>query len=195
MNNKESLTPLIISLRLTIICFIAVSLLISVNALTIGKIQENSKTEEDRANKFLFANAVSFSEKQIFSSLNEKDKKIIYYFKAFDAGKNTLGYVVYSQGSGFGGAMKVGFSVDTDMKIIKIKLMDNSETPGYGKKYEMEENVKFFYGSNTKEKPLPNNLVSLSPEDKDTVTSATISFKGIAGALEKGVNLLKNEIK
>jgi len=195
MSNNEPLSSLTIAVRLTIICFVAVTLLIAANALTINKILENSKIEEDKANKFLFSNAAKFSEKMIFNSLDDKDKKNFYYFKALDNNNNIIGYIVYTQGTGFGGTMKIGFLVNIELKILKVKLMDNSETPGYGKKYEKEKNIKLFFGTNTAENPIPDNLISLTQDEKDTVTSATISFKGIADGLINGANLVKKEIK
>ncbi len=194
MSNNQSLSPLTIALRLTVICIVAVTLLIGANALTEEKIKDNNEIEEEKANKILFSNAADF-DKMEFSSLDENNKNNFYYFIVKDINQSKLGYVVYTQGSGYGGSMKIGFSVDTDLNILKVKLMDNSETPGFGKKYEKEKNVKLFSGTNTADKPIPLKLISLSQEDKDTVTSATISFKGIAEGLIKGIDLLKKEIK
>lgn len=193
--SKEKLSSIQIATRLTIICFIAAFLLAIANLLTAGKIASNSKIEEDIANKFLFSDATSFSDRIYFESLSEKEKKNFYFFKAMDSNNETIGYIVYTQGSGFGGAMKIAFSTDKDFKILKVKLMDNSETPGYGKKYEKEKNVKLFSGTNTSDKTIPDSLAMLSQEDKDTVTTATISFKGIAAGLKKGVMLLKKEVR
>ena len=90
--------------------------------------------------------------------------------------------------------MKVMVAFDKELKILNAKLLDNSETPGLGKKAENDQYMEKFKNTNTDTNPLPLNKNMLSSADKDSVTGATITFNGVVGAIKKAADLLKNNL-
>lgn len=192
MENKDSV--LIIALKLTLICFVSVLLLSIVNLATESQIKKNKEKAEKEAMIFLIPQAKKFSERTDFKTIEDNLKNSVYYFKAYDNNSEQIGYIISSQGKGYGGKIKVMVALDNELKILNVKLLDNSETPGLGKKAENDQYMNKFIGTNTEERPLPLNKNMLSTTEKDSITGATITFNGVVGAIKEAVDLLKKEL-
>ena len=192
MEKKES--NLIIALKLTLICFVAVLLLSLVNLITDPIIKINQKEIENESNKSLFKNGEKFIKKD-FRSLSENEKKDFYYFDVKDSNDNSLGYVVASNGNGYGGKLKIMIALDFNLKILNVMLLDNNETPGLGRKAQKSVYMEKFKGTNTNSNPLPMNKNNLSSEEKDSITGATLTFNGIVDAISQAINLMKKETR
>lgn len=188
--NKDSI--LMIALKLTSICFISVLLLGFVNLITFKKIEENKIKKEKDAMNFLVPQAKNFSSKKYFKNIEDKLKETIYYYEAYDNISNITAYIVSLSSNGYGGKMKIMMAFDNNLKILNVKLLDNSETPGLGKKAEKDEYMNKFINTNTSERPFPKNKNMLT--SNDSVTGATITFNGIVAGISKAIELLKNEI-
>lgn len=190
---KNNDTALFIALKLTSICFVAVLLLGFINLVTEPKIKKNKEKSEKEAMSLLIPEARDFSDIKNFRSVDESLKKYFYYYEAYN-NSELIGYIVSSQENGYGGKMKVMIAFDKELKILNAKLLDNSETPGLGKKAESDQYMNKFKNTNTHTNPLPLNKNMLSSIDKDSVTGATITFNGIVGAIIKATDLLKDNI-
>lgn len=183
---------LIITGKLTAICFAAVLLLTLINALTYEKIKANEKKVETAAIKELFPAGIP-SDKNYFKNPYTKEADE-YYFIIQDGGK-TIGYVVSVLGSGYGGDMKVMIAMDSNLKIVNMKLLKNNETPGLGRKAEKAEYMEKFKNTNTPEHPFPVSRTDLGSKERDAVTGATITFNGITFAGQKAILLMENIVK
>ncbi len=186
MNNH-----LIVALKLTLICLLAVLSLSLVNFLTEKKIIQNGIIVEEKTNKDLINDAEKFEKKNFKDP--ELQKSGFYYYEA-KKGKNVIGYIISSIGKGYGGDFKLMVAVDTNLTIVNMKMLKNNETPGIGKKAETKEYMKKFVGTNTSNKPFPETKNFLSQEDKDAITGATITFNAIVKATKRALDLLKDEI-
>jgi electron transport complex protein RnfG len=103
------------------------------------------------------------------------------------------GMILELQGSGYGGEMKILARYDEDGTIGAVKLMDNSETPGLGKKAENPAYMDKFIGTGSADDPVPVRKDMLASADADAVTGATITFLGVANALAEGAEYVKTE--
>lgn len=184
---------LIIALKLTVICFVSVLLLSFVNLITNKRINDNNVKIENDTNKQLFSDGKIF-EKKYFKSVgfNQTNE---YYYVVKDNKKQHIGYTIVVICSGYGGDMKVMFATNKTYKILNMKLLNNSETPGIGKSAEKDTYMKKFIGTNTPSFPFPYKKSMLSKEDGDAVTGATITFNGIALGVQKALKALENENK
>ncbi len=99
------------------------------------------------------------------------------------------GWILELKGTGYGGPMTIVASYDTDGSIMVARLMDNSETVGFGKKAEDSDYMKIFVGTGG-EIPVPGTKADLGG-DVDTVSGATVTFVGITDALRAGSDLVK----
>lgn len=190
---EKNLKPITISLRLTVICFVAVLLLGMVDLLTAKKIIEKEKEKEAKANRELIPEGNDFIKKE-FASIDDTLKNIFYYYEVLGVNGQTVGYIVSSEGSGYGGKMKVMTAYNNDLSIISSKLLTNSETPGLGKKAEKDSYMEKFKNTNIEENPFPTNKSMLSDKDGDSVTGATITFDGIVQAIKESNELIAQEL-
>ena len=94
------------------------------------------------------------------------------------------GWIVEIIGTGYGGPLTVVASYDTDGTIMVARLMNNSETVGFGKKAESEKYMEIFTGSGG-DSPVPRTKNELK-EGVDMVSGATVTFSGITEALARG---------
>lgn len=99
------------------------------------------------------------------------------------------GWILELSGTGYGGPMTVVASYDPEGSIMVSRLMDNSETVGFGKKAEDPSYMDIFAGTGG-EIPVPRNKADLGGR-ADTVSGATVTFTGITDALRNGSNLVK----
>lgn len=101
-------------------------------------------------------------------------------YRVFDSHQVPVGYVVMAESTGYGGPMTVLVGINPEGEIIKTEIVKNHETPLY---LEMVISRGFLDGfiGKTISDPLMLN------EDIDGVSGATVSAKGIASAVRKGV--------
>jgi electron transport complex protein RnfG len=98
----------------------------------------------------------------------------------------SAGMLLELVGSGYGGDMKILARYDDDGTIRAVKLMDNTETPGLGKKAENPDYMEKFLGTGSADDPVPVRKDTLEPGEADAVTGATITFLGVSKALAEG---------
>jgi electron transport complex protein RnfG len=103
-----------------------------------------------------------------------------------------VGLILDLRGVGYGGDMKVLARYDSDGTIEAARLMEDSETPGLGKRAENPAYMDKFIGSGSADKPVPVRKDALSPGEADAVSGATITFMGIAKALDEGARYARS---
>lgn len=181
--------------KLTLICFCAVLLLTIVNYVTAGQIERIERKEEKDALSDLFTGRkdLTFTKKSFSDSSVDSNKE--YYFIVKDNSGTLVGYVVsVFNKKGYGGKIKMLAAFNPKLAVIEMKMMTNSETPGFGKKYEKEKNIALFRGSNTMEYPFPLSKSRVKKEYKDAVTGATITFNALRDGGLRAIKLLKDEL-
>ena len=174
---------LIIGSKLALICGIAAVVLGFVNAVTEPVIVQNKVEALQRAIK-----AVA-GDRTVGEQIAVEDHGTIdYYYKIQDPDG---GYIVKMVGTGYGGDMNILAGYRPDGEIFAVQLMENQETPGLGKKAEKDEYMQKFTGTGA-DKPVPVLKGQLPQDEADAVTGATITFVGIAQALEQGSEFVKS---
>ncbi|HOE57461.1 MAG TPA: RnfABCDGE type electron transport complex subunit G [Bacillota bacterium] len=172
---------------LFIICAIAAASLGYTNAVTYDRIQEQMVIAGNEAKKAVLPGAETFEELEdsTFSKIksNEKYNYIsdIYIAKA---GGNIIGYAVKATPKGYGGSMDVIVGVAADGSILGVRVGNNSETPGLGKKAETPKFQEQFNGK-TWDNGI-NVIKSGTPKDNEiaAISGATVT----SGAVTAGVN-------
>jgi len=172
---------------LFIVCAVAAAALGFTNAATFDKIQEQQIVANNEAKKAVLPEADEFEklDDSTFSTIASNVKynyiKEIYVAKA---GGNVVGYAVQAAPKGYGGAIDVVVGITTDGSLQGIKVGNNTETPGLGKKAETPKFQEQFSGK-TWESPI-NVIKSGTPKDNEiaAISGATITSKAVA----EGVN-------
>lgn len=101
------------------------------------------------------------------------------------------GYILQLTGTGYGGEMSLLAGFYPGGEVFAAQLMENQETPGLGKKAEDPAYMGKFLGTGG-ERPVPTGRTELPPAEADAITGATITFLGVARALESGSGFVRD---
>ena len=176
-----------ISLKLGLICAVAALFLGLVNAVTAPRIE---KIREERLLKAL---ADVAGGGRIGEYREVTDHQVVE--GSYDLSLNgNKAYILRLLGTGYGGDMLILASFDIRGKILASKLMENSETPGLGKEAEKPEYMEIFQGRGDRE-DIPLRKNQLPSAAADGISGATVTFSGIAAALDAGSDFIKGGLK
>lgn len=165
-----------------IICLVITAALAGTNALTKDQITKINKENEEKAMKELIV-ADEYKEGKV-----TVDKEECKYNEAVKDGK-TVGYIIQTSEYGYGGEDKVMVAVDTEGKIIAIKVLDvSNETPGLGQNTAKDGFTKQFKGKSGELSAVKNGTAKADNEI-DAVASATISSKAVTRAVNRALKI------
>lgn len=166
---------------LFLICAVVAAVLGEVNAVTIGPITTRQKEKTESAYKAVLPEGDSFT---------ELDPSAYAAFKAtidkISAADNGAGHVVETTFSGAQGSITMAVGVDRDGKCAGISIIKHSETSGLGEvaASASERGVNFrnsFVGKDE----------SITINDIDAITGATITSKAVTGAVATAIEAVK----
>ncbi len=170
--------------KLFLICAIAASVLGFVNAVTEPVIRQRKIRELKEALESLIP------EGEVGKLVKVENNDVVKGYYPVKKDGKLFAYILDLRGNGYGGELKILAGFKGNGEIVNVKLMDNEETPGLGKKAEKPEYMKKFIGTGGT-KPVPVRKDMLSRKDADAVTGASITFMGIANALAEGSEFAK----
>ncbi len=207
---------LIIGLKLCLICAVAALCLGLLNEVTEPVIIARKEREEKDALGQLIPSGVPGEKVSVDGST------VVAYYPVIVKG-NLDKVILNLCGIGYGGDMKILAAYEKDGTIIAVRLLDNLETPGLGKKAEEPAYMNKFRGKGGREEPVPTSKEMLqsarSPaagsgappmesgkqsrfrffpgeaagSSTDTVSGATITFLGVSKALARGAEYVRNK--
>ncbi|SRR5690554_3487439 len=112
--------------------------------------------------------------------MREREQKTTLIYQGENDQGQLVGYAFVGEANGYSGTVRVLVGVDeqTD-KILNIKVLAHTETPGLGSKIEDESFRKQFVDKSV------NDPIKLG-EDIDLISGATISSRAVAEAVRRG---------
>ncbi|MBN1837406.1 MAG: FMN-binding protein [Spirochaetales bacterium] len=172
-------------LKLFAICAVAALALGAVNAITEPRIAEY-KVETLRA---------ALAELTPGSETGEPEEVpgnpvVVTRYPVLTDGQEA-GALLELVGTGYGGDMKILARYDASGEIRAVKLMEDEETPGLGKKAENPAYMQKFIGTGTADKPVPVRKEMLPADEADAITGATMTFLGVSKALAEGAEFVR----
>lgn len=174
--------------KLALIGALSAFALALINSLTAPVIEENNALKLRDALSAVIISGEAGNEITI-----EDNKNVEGYYPVLEDGK-VSGYVLKLTGDGYGGPLDILASYDVSGKVNKVKLMDNSETAGLGKKAENDQYMKVFENTGTAKK-VPLWKSDLSAEKVNEITGASITYYGVAQAVKYGSDLVKSGLE
>ena len=161
------------TLKLLAISSLTALLLACVNAFTADTIAENVRREKDAAVMEIFPEAdESIAQTDIPAAVDE-----LYLVKADG---NAIGYTACVKPLGFGGEMEIMVGVDSDGKVVGIKIVSHSETPGLGSRVSEAEHLMQYNG-------LSGSITAGS--DVQVIAGSTISSKAVASGVSDALSV------
>ena len=162
---KLSLRPTVI---LAVICLIATVMLAGLNRLTTPVIAANEAESANETYRALLPEADDFTqlpcEIEGVTAVMEAD--------------NGAGYVITAQSRGYGGQVSAAVAFSKDGIILGVAMMENSETPGLGRKVTEKAFSDQFVGRTAE---------AFTIDEIDAVTGATISSKAAVAAINLAI--------
>jgi Na+-translocating ferredoxin:NAD+ oxidoreductase subunit G len=176
-----------ITFNLVAVYLVGGMILSVVHALTSPIRYQNKVTAEQSALKSLLPEADRI-EKLGDWKIHEKDAK---YFVA-KKGDDTIGYVVQSFGKGYSSYINTLIAVDKNFRVIKVKVLDQKETPGLGDEIEGDDFTNRLKGKDAAHLKV---LKTDTTEYVQAITGATISSRAVTDdAVHNGVVFIKAKI-
>jgi electron transport complex protein RnfG len=170
-----------LSLILLIFCAVASGILAYINSLTEPVIKDRKAKEEVATRSELIPDA-DFHEARMADGT-------AYFVAVSKASGDTLGYTFIAAKTGYSSKVQTMVGVDKNLTVLKIKVIDQAETPGLGANCTQDWFLKQF------ENRQATDLVV--DKDGGTVKSmagATITTRCIATSIAEQIAMLKAAI-
>ncbi|MFO7781400.1 MAG: FMN-binding protein [Spirochaetia bacterium] len=177
--------------RLAIICIVAALVLALVNAVTAPVIAQNRQEALDAALQQIVGNAEVGDRIPVDG---EESEIVRAYYPVGTPRPPASRYVVELLGTGYGGEMQILTGIAADGEIFSAVLMQNAETPGLGKEAERSGYMERKFIGKGDEEPIPATRSDLPPEEAEAVSGSTVTFMGIAEALQAGSRFVKERL-
>lgn len=174
-----------LGLILLAFCVVATGILAYVNSITKPKIENLKRIEAETARGELIPNAV-------FEPVTIKtgQDSLVYFIATDMATKELKGYTFTAAKIGYSSTVKTMAAVDANFKLINIKVIDQSETPGLGANCTKPEfNAKF------KGLTLDELKVDKDGGKVAAMTGATITTRAVTNSLKEQISIIKKDVE
>ncbi len=169
MNTKEVVKP---ALVLLLISAVAAACLGAVSEITKEPIDQQAKKTLNESMKAVMPEASSFEELEV-----EKEGTITAVYQADNGG-----FVLTTEPSGFGGAVKTMVGIDAEGVITGLRVTGHAETPGLGAKATDPSFYEQFGGK--------SGTVTVTKDGGEIVpiTSATITSRAVCSGAQEALD-------
>ncbi|MBQ9736809.1 MAG: RnfABCDGE type electron transport complex subunit G [Clostridia bacterium] len=190
MRNKEIL---VVSLKLFLITAVTSLLLAAANKITAPIIAQNAKNLEVAAKQEVLPMAADFMTSEI-PKFELEDVTIDSLSVGLDKkGGNILGYVVTATSKkGYGGNIRVMVGIDKDLKVLRAKIMESSETAGLGANASKPQFIDQFIGADSKLTVVKGEA---QKGEVSAITSATVTSKAVTSCVNAALDAAKAKSK
>ena len=196
--NKQIVHDALILTAFTLVLGLILGAVYGITKPSIDKANEETKKEAYQA---VFAEAVSFNQKDFDSEKADAmvadagyDDTIDDVEEAVDASGNVLGYVItVTAKDGSQGSITFSVGIKNDGTVNGYSITDISETPGLGMKAQEEE----FYSQFENKKVDAFTVVKQKPASDDqieAITGSTITSKAMANGCNAALYYFQNAL-
>lgn len=182
------------AITLCAICIVVSLSLAFTYSATRGKIVERETMAAEAARKEVLKAAESFEKLENINEANSTNSIVKEIYKGIQGGK-TVGYVVAAEPKGYGGAIGLSIGIDTEGKLLGIKIGNHTETPGLGTK-AAEPAFKSQLTDILPKAPL--TVVKgkkTKPEEIEAISGATITSKAVVDAAQAALDAVSEIVK
>ncbi len=162
---------------LTTIMIISATVLTFVYQSTTPLINEHAAVAKEKAILAVLPGAVEYK-------LIEEGGLELY--QGLDESGSIVGTALEHEGKGFQGAIKLMIGMDLkEEKLLKIKILDQLDTPGLGARISEDEFKDQFKGKNFSDE-------FVAKADVDAIAGATISSQAVSDILKNAIKTVKD---
>ncbi|MCM8786512.1 MAG: FMN-binding protein [Candidatus Omnitrophica bacterium] len=161
---------------LFLICFFAASFLAKVYSIAKPRIEQRAKVEFQNTLKQLIPQGERF--------LPIKVDDAIVYYKVYTSSDKMVGIIFQTQAKGYSSTINTLVAMSPSFEIIKLKVIDQKETPGLGSRITDKEFVEQF------SKKQIHQISKLH-----TITGATVSSRAVIMAVAEKAKRIEELLK
>ena len=168
------------AIMLCIICLITTGLVAATFVSTQAARDEQAAITANANRRELCPDAASFEAIELTDE--QQDSGLTEAFTALDADGKVIAWLINAQAKGYGGQVPVLAVIDPDGTISGLKILNNNETPGLGKKVANAS----FYSQFINQSAISEFVVKNASGNQiliDAIAGATISSKAVTSAV------------
>lgn len=188
---------------IAIISFVFLSIISTINWLSIDRIELNQRLKEKQSLLYTFDISVpaSASPKEVEITYDEtiisKNIDEMTFYVAIDkVTQQKLGYGIKLNGRGVWGPLTGFVVLSPDLESLSgIDIVSHSETPGLGGRITEDEYREQFRGVVLNKEGLPLVYRPSSMGNVDSITGATGSSRAVLGEINNHINILISYVK
>jgi len=176
---------------LFVICLVVAASLALTHAITKDKIAERAAIDAENARREVLADADSFSRVENIEEYINENQELDIVKEVYKGVKNntSVGYVFLVVTKGYGGDMEVTVGINNKGEITGVKIGNNSETPGLGRKVTEDAFTSQFSGFAPSEPLQVVKRKKAKKEEIEAISSATISSRAVTKAVQAAVDM------
>jgi len=185
-----------LGLVLLVITVIASGILAFVNDLTKDQINSNKAlAEEDARQKVLFVASRFEKQIKILPSVEKEANPLknqgdtgpseFVYYQGYDASDDLVGYTFVASRYGYSSEVKTMVGLGLDYKVIKIKVIEQAETPGLGANAATDVFQNRFVDQNQEQLKVIKDGGKI-----ESLTGATITSRAVTESIAEGLAVI-----
>jgi electron transport complex protein RnfG len=122
---------------------------------------------------------------------NERGKPVTIYRGTIGSQVNALAWEI--SGQGYAGEMRLILGLDSNGKVLGVRVLSHAETPGLGDKIEVAKDpwILGFNGLSLGDPPASEWAVKKDGGRFDQFSGATITPRGVVGAIKEGLSFFQ----
>lgn len=172
---------------LVVVCALTAGALALTDGVTKDRIAANKAKVEEEARKAVLGDVAFEKSSARKAVLGGAELEIFEYF---DAAGRKVALAAKGTGKGFGGKIEFMLGIDPEGRILGVKVVSHTETPGLGTKVMADDFLGQFRGLSAAEAALRRE----DPSGRvDAITGVTVSTRAISGGIRKLLDLMKDE--
>ena len=176
---------------LFVVCAVAALALAATEQITAPRIAALKVEEMERAKKQALPAAATFVDLVLPVTLPDGSSASKTVFIGYDQDKNIIGVVQTGSSKGYAGPINLVVGLDTELKMVNLKVATPNETPGLGTKLKEEDFLNKFFAQC---QALGAKMVYALKKDQgnvDGITAATISSRAFCRGIQEMVDFAR----
>lgn len=111
------------------------------------------------------------------------------YYKAKNNDGKLIGYVLFTKGKGYSSIIEIMLGLDIEFKVVGLKIVSQTETPGLGTRIMENSFLRQFIGKAAQKIALKKDAGEI-----DAITGATISSRAVTKTINNAIEKLKKTV-
>lgn len=177
---------------LLVVCVVAALALAVTNEFTKDKIEFQRELASEQARKAILPTAESFKpiDEEKLNEIKSENDRIVEVFEGYK-GDSVVGYTFKTLASGYGGNVEVNTGIDSEGKVLGVRLGSHQETPGLGANAELPYFYDQYENKSTDKLIEVTKVEPTKDNEIQAISGATITSNAVTSGVNMAINTFK----